>query len=111
MNNAPGSEEREGASAGGHERKTTKIQTIAEALIGGSLNRFEAERHGDHCLNSTVAEIRGRGVVVLGRWEEVPNRFGTTTRVQRYSIPPSEAAKVQRLSRRRAVNTSAGEGR
>ena len=78
--------------------KPTKIATIAEALLGGSLNRFEAESLGDHCLNSTTAELRGRGIVVLGRWEEVPNRFGTKTRVQRYSIPPSEADKVRLLA-------------
>lgn len=63
----------------------TKISRIAGILRSGkSLNRFEAERFGDHCLNSTVAVLRAEGFNILDRWEKVPTRFGKTVRVKRY---------------------------
>lgn len=65
--------------------KTTKIQTIYSAIRERrGLNRFDAERLGDHCLNSTIAVLRAKGVVILDHWEEVPTRFGRDVRVKRY---------------------------
>lgn len=58
-------------------------------LAGGTLNRFEAERIGDHCLNSTISVIRNvLGLPIGDRWESVPNRFGTMTLVKRYWLMP-----------------------
>ncbi len=51
---------------------------------GQSLNRFEAERLGDHCLHSTIATLRGKGYLFYDKWEWVPTRFGET-HVKRYS--------------------------
>ncbi|MBE0591203.1 MAG: hypothetical protein IH616_02235 [Gemmatimonadales bacterium] len=51
---------------------------------GRSLNRFEAEDFGDHCLHSTVARLNAEGFQIIGRWEEVPCRFAKSTRVKRY---------------------------
>ncbi len=49
------------------------------------LSRFEAERLGDHCLNSTVAAIRRHGVSVWGEWETVPTKYSPKgVRVMRY---------------------------
>ena len=63
----------------------TKIGRILEALRSGrSLNRFEAETLGDHALNSTIARLRGEGVLIVDEWEEVPTRFGRPARVKRY---------------------------
>lgn len=63
----------------------TKIGRILGILRSGrSLNRFEAERFGDHCLHSTVARLNAEGFQIVGRWEEVPCRFAKTTRVKRY---------------------------
>lgn len=67
-------------------RKQRKHEVIAEALRNGSLNRFEAERLGDHCLNSTVSDLRKRGENVLSMREKVRNRFGGETSVNRYWI-------------------------
>ena len=39
------------------------------------LNRFEAERLGDHVLPSTVSALRKRGVSVWGEWETVPTKY------------------------------------
>lgn len=66
----------------GHDTKIARI--LAELRIR-SLNRFEAERIGDHCLHSTVAALRSEGYNILDRWEEVPTRFGKSARVKRYS--------------------------
>lgn len=67
-------------------KRQGKSATILSILKSGqSLNRFEAERHGDHALNSTVSELRGKGYKLESIWEEVPTRFGKSVRVKRYS--------------------------
>jgi hypothetical protein len=66
-------------------KANTKMARIRQALKGSrGINRFEAERLGDHCLNSTIARLRANGVVILDMWEEVPTRFGRDVRVKRY---------------------------
>lgn len=53
-----------------------KIDRIRAAIrLPGGLNRFEAERIGDHCLNSTIAKLREQGELVYSRWETVPTRY------------------------------------
>ncbi|WP_028354853.1 helix-turn-helix domain-containing protein [Bordetella petrii] len=64
----------------------TKKDSILAALRERSLNRFEAERMGDHCLPTTIAELRSEGHVIDGEWEEVPTRFGKSCRVKRYRL-------------------------
>lgn len=68
------------------KRQHTKLSRVIEALRDpAGLNRFEAERLGDHCLNSTVAIIREMyGDRLIQRWEEVPSRFADKVRVLRY---------------------------
>ena len=58
-------------------RQHTKLARVIEALRDpAGLNRFEAERLGDHCLNSTVAIIREMyGDKLIQRREIVPSRF------------------------------------
>lgn len=76
-----------------------KIGRILRLLKSGqTLNRFEAEAHGDHCLNSTIADLRAEGHRILDVWEHVPNRMGSLVRVKRYRY-----AQV-------ADNASAGQG-
>lgn len=80
-------------------KRKTKLGRILEHFVsGGSLNRFEAEQIGDHCLNSTIASLCGNHGLAFTRTDErVPNRFGSKTRVTRYALPPScteRAAKV-----------------
>lgn len=66
-------------------RRTTKWRRIlAELADGRSLNRFEAERIGDHCLHSTVSKIERHGIKVSRRIEKVPGYDGHVTRVCRY---------------------------
>jgi hypothetical protein len=69
--------------------KTLRPQHTKESMIltimreGRSLNRFEAERLGDHCLHSTIATLRGKGHFFHDEWEWVRTRFGET-HVKRY---------------------------
>lgn len=64
----------------------SKQSRILAVLRQRSLNRFEAEHFGDHCLHSTISSLRKQGYIFFDEWEEVPNRFGTTTRVKRYRL-------------------------
>jgi len=77
-------------------RCDTKLSRVLSVLAaGGQLNRFEAERLGDHCLNSTVAKIERHGLRVDRREETVPGYGGHMTYVMRYWLTEDE--------RRRAV--------
>lgn len=70
---------------------------LLELRRGISLNRFDAEHMGDHCLNTTISTLRGEGWLIAGEWETVPTRFGKTARVLRYRLTgyrnPAEAAE------------------
>jgi|LauGreDrversion4_2_1035121.scaffolds.fasta_scaffold304937_2 hypothetical protein len=66
--------------------KRTKQGTILEVLATRSLNRFEAEAFGDHCLHSTISTLRDRGHIITDERERVPTRFGNTVRVKRYYL-------------------------
>ncbi len=70
----------------------TKIARVLAYLISGaSLNRFEAEHMGDHCLNSTIAVLANKyGLQFQRPRERVPNRFGTLTGVIRYTLPANQ---------------------
>lgn len=59
-------------------RPVTKLDRIINVLMTRpeGLNRFEAEQYGEHCLNSTIAEIRSMyGNKLVQRWEVVPTRY------------------------------------
>lgn len=64
----------------------SKIDRVLQALREpDGLNRFEAERLGDHTLNSTIASLRARGVRIDSCWEVVPTRYTERgVRVMRY---------------------------
>jgi hypothetical protein len=66
-------------------QQNTKESSILEVLRAGrSLNRFEAEPLGDHCLHSTIATLRRKGHLFYDQWERVPTRFNKAVRVKRY---------------------------
>ncbi|MGC8120983.1 hypothetical protein [Marinobacter sp. VGCF2001] len=74
--------------------KTARILKVM--LDGGSLNRFDAEPVGDHCLNSTISTLKNHYGLVFNRsWERVPNRWGSHTPVVRYSLSEAEREKGQ----------------
>jgi len=63
----------------------TKQSVILQALRAGSLNRFEAERIGEHCLNTTISQLIAKGYRIVSKWETVPSRF-RPVRVKRYFL-------------------------
>lgn len=67
-----------------HPESAKIARVLAELVAGRSLNRFEAERIGDHALNSTIATLRAEGYRIIDEWEEVPTRFSKSARVKRY---------------------------
>jgi hypothetical protein len=66
------------------KQNTKELSILQELRTGRSLNRFEAERLGDHCLHSTIATLRGKGYLFFDEWERVPTRFDRKVRVKRY---------------------------
>ncbi|TYP62028.1 hypothetical protein [Stutzerimonas stutzeri] len=69
--------------------KTMRI--LAYFPTDASLNCFEAEPLGDHCLDSTIFVLANRHGVTFKRTpEKVPNRWGKPCRVTRYSVPATE---------------------
>lgn len=71
----------------------SKIARVLAYLLPAcnSLNRFEAEALGDHCLNSTIAKLaHSYGLVFQRQPEKVPNRWGKPCDVTRYSLKDSE---------------------
>lgn len=65
--------------------KPVKELRILDVLRSGqSLNRFEAAKLGDSCLNSTIAKLRAKGEPILSRWERIPGRFSDEVRCLRY---------------------------
>jgi hypothetical protein len=69
---------------------------LAHLLTGASINRFEAERIGDHCLPSTIAVLANHyGLTIERKQERVPNRWGAPCTVTRYSLPPSQHKRAR----------------
>lgn len=80
------------------EAPTKIARILAHLLAGASINRFEAERLGDHCLNSTIAVLANRhDLGFLRQPEKVPNRWGKPCLVTRYSLPASEHDKTRKV--------------
>lgn len=88
-----------------HGQTTTTSQGMAPSKIArilghllnaGPLNRFEAERIGDHCLNSTISDLANdHGLIFKRIPEKVPNHWGQPCDVIRYSLPRSEHRRAR----------------
>lgn len=69
-------------------------------IDGVSMNRFEAERLGDHCLHTTVSDLQRRyGIRFCRKRERVPTRFGKPVTVCRYWLDGDTRAKLAYLLR------------
>ena len=78
------------------ESKQAKM--LRHFVTGKSLNVFEAEPLGDHCLNSTVSTLTNLcGLAFDRQWETVPTRFGVSVRVVRYSLADCSMEAAQSL--------------
>ncbi|AOE87950.1 hypothetical protein [Pseudomonas sp. TCU-HL1] len=73
-------------------------RVLAHLLYSSSLNRFEAERIGDHCLHSTISSLtHSYGLRLMRIPEKVPNHWGAPCGVTRYSLPSSEHCRAQNV--------------
>ena len=87
-------------SQGNINSTRTKAQSkisrvLAHLLHHGPLNRFEAERIGDHCLHSTISSLaHSYGLTFARTPEKVPNHWGQPCDVIRYSLPASERRRA-----------------
>lgn len=83
-------------STSNNVKAPSKIAKILAHLANvGALNRFEAERIGDHCLHSTISALANRfGLAFKRTPEKVPNHWGQPCDVIRYALPASEHQKV-----------------
>lgn len=72
---------------------------LAHLLTGASLNRFEAEGLGDHCLNTTISTLgkNRHGLIIDRQYERVPNGYGDPCLVKRYSLPFSERENAYKV--------------
>jgi hypothetical protein len=80
-------------------RLPNKISRVLAYLVTGkSLNRFEAERLGEHCLHSTISRLTNHhGLTFARHAEAVPNRWGSPCRVTRYSLPVHQKKRAKVL--------------
>lgn len=77
----------------------TKISHVLDFMLQGrNLNRFEAERLGDHCLHSTISSLaNGYGLKFERQLERVPNHWGEPCTVTRYTLPASERRRARNV--------------
>jgi hypothetical protein len=75
----------------------TKQEMILEEMLSGPINRFQAERIGDHVLNSTAATLANHhNIIISRRWIKLPGRFGSI-RCREYWIDPDHRDKAYKL--------------
>ena len=79
------------------DKAPTKItRVLAYLAFSGSLNRFEAEHIGDHCLHSTISTLANNyGLAFERQLERVPNHWAQSCDVTRYSISDSERHRAR----------------
>lgn len=71
---------------------------LAVFASGSALNRFEAERMGDHTLPQTVDALQRRcGLRFTRVTEAVPGYAGGSARCARYSLSPDQRNKASVL--------------
>lgn len=87
---------------GVESKPLTKIMRIlGHFASGGSLNRFEAEHLGDHCLNTTIATlVRDYSIDFVRIPERVRSRFGADARVIRYHLSETSREAAARVLRK-----------
>lgn len=80
----------------------TKVENVLRLFVGGkNMNRFEAERHHDHCLHSTVSTLQNEHDIKIDSvFESVPCVRGTKrVRCKRYWLlkTPENISKAEAL--------------
>jgi hypothetical protein len=76
------------------EHKWQRI--LAHLLLGNTLTRFEAEKIGDHALNSTVANIQGMGIQIARDPIVLEGRYGRI-HCKRYFLQDDQRQRALKL--------------
>jgi hypothetical protein len=85
------------SSAENNNKAPKKWRRMLKVLAdGAALTRFDAERHGDHALNSTISDLRRKGIDVSREPITIVGRFGVI-HCKRYWLTDTEAAKARAL--------------
>lgn len=81
------------------ETAALKYLRVLRRLLEGPLHRFEAERYpvSDHVLNSTVSELKKRGLVIHSKLIRLPGYSGLGANVAEYTLAPESIAHAKRL--------------
>lgn len=88
-------------SAFNYSKASTKRETVLMWLINKSekglrVTRFDAEKIGDHCLNTTVSELgQIDGIKISRRMTKRPTRFGKKVDCNEYWIAKPELHKAR----------------
>ncbi|WP_412460682.1 hypothetical protein ACK2SD_20300 [Pseudomonas sp. SC11] len=73
-------------------------RVLAYMLNDGSLQRSEAERMGDHCLQLTISSLANSyGLKFQRQLERVPNHWGEPCTVTRYTLPAGERRRASAM--------------
>ena len=73
-------------------------RVLAALARGRSLNKFDAERIGDHNLNTAISSLRIRHSIIAERkWEKLSGYRGRPTHVKRYWLSETDRATAKRL--------------
>jgi len=70
---------------------------LAELANGVTLDKFQAERIGDHSLATTISRIQREGVIVSRRLHEVTGYASCPAWVSQYWLDPIEREKALRI--------------
>ena len=74
-----------------------KWRRILRLLTSGAkLTRFDVEKYGDHCFNTSVSVIGKKGISISREPIVVTGRFGTF-RCKRYWLERAEVARAKKL--------------
>lgn len=92
-------------------KKQSKLSHVLSFFFsGGSLNKYEAERMGDHSLNSTVSTLANSHGIKFDRGrEKVPTRFGKPASVTRYRLNPESKDVARRFLEARGALSDQGQ--
>lgn len=73
----------------------TKQARVLRCLIERPHTSFELERSAfDHCPNSTISELKKRGLVIHSEMVEVTGYAGVATRIAKYTLDESSRVKA-----------------
>lgn len=76
-----------------------KYVRVLRRLLQGPLHRFEAERYpvSDHVLNSTIAELKKRGLDIKSERIQLPGYSGADANVALYELTEESRQRALQL--------------